>query len=127
MRSLPISAIMKAKRTMAQGSSSSSVADGDDPERVEKIAAARERLAEMMRKKKGLPAEVPQDEPREARQERERREKVKRADKHACVRLVPHLPAIQPKTDPCDLSTVLHFQTKRGDVEEARISQADGR
>lgn len=85
MCSLPISAIMKAKRTMAQGSSSASVTDGDDPERAEKIAAARERLAEMMRKKKGLPAEAQQEEPREVRQERERREKVKRADKHACV------------------------------------------
>lgn len=80
---------MKAKRSMARGSSSGNVADGDDSERAEKVAAARERLADMMRKKNGLPTEASQDEPREARQEQERRQKVKRADKHACVYIIP--------------------------------------
>lgn len=104
MRSLPISAILKAKRSLARSAQGPPTADEeDDLERSDRVAAAREKLAEMMRKKRGEGGSGGKEAEKEeevngwkaGRQERERREKVKRADKHAYVLLLSFRPLIR--------------------------------
>lgn len=103
MRSLPISAILKAKRSLARTAQGPPTADEeDDLERSDRIAAAREKLAEMMRKKRGEGGSGGKEAEKEevdgwkaGRQERERREKVKRADKHAYVLFFSFRPLVR--------------------------------
>lgn len=109
MRSLPISAILKAKRSLARSAQGPPTADEeDDLERSDRVAAAREKLAEMMRKKRGEGRSGGKEAEKEeevngwkaGRQERERREKVKRADKHAYVLLLSFCPLVRDFSSP---------------------------